>query len=196
MTPYDKTISPRTDRSPPSQPFHLREPTHLSVSQECLHPLQVSVTYVTLVTVYSECLHPLQPAPTKIRSFVCAKVFRRDEIASHLTAVHQTIVPGMNSSWLQIRWVTHFQRRPEKTCRCPLAWLGCPWASTRQAPLSKEVSCHRLSIENMIIQVTPRSNSSASSFLARMIVFLCGKWRKKYRRETKKGEATNKKQKI
>ena len=115
LTPYDKTISPRTDRSPPSQPFHLREPTHLSVSQECLHPLQVSVTYVTLVTVYSECLHPLQPAPTKIRSFVCAKVFRRDEIASHLTAVHQTIVPGMNSSWLQIRSVTHFQRRLEKT---------------------------------------------------------------------------------
>ena len=110
--------------------------------------------------------------------------------------MHQTIVPGMNSSWLQIRWVTHFQRRPEKTCRCPLAWLGCPWASTRQAPLSKEVRCHRLSIENMIIQVTPHSNSSASSFLARMIVFLCGKWRKKYRRETKKGEATNKKQKT
>ena len=70
-------------KSPPSQPCHLQEPTYLSVSQECLHPLQ--------------------PAPSKIRSFVCAKVFRRDEIASHLATVHQTIVPGLNSSWLQIR---------------------------------------------------------------------------------------------
>jgi len=79
---YSVTAEAR-GKSPPSQPYHLQEPTYLNVAQECLHPLQ--------------------PAPSKIRSFVCAKVFRRDEIASHLATVHQTIVPGLNSSWLQIR---------------------------------------------------------------------------------------------
>ena len=71
-------------KSPPPEPLHLREPTYLNITQEHLHPLQ--------------------PAPSKIRSFVCAKVFRRDEIAEHLAAVHQTIVPGLSSNWLQIRW--------------------------------------------------------------------------------------------
>jgi len=93
-------------KSPPPEPLHLREPTYLNITQEHLHPLQ--------------------PAPSKIRSFVCAKVFRRDEIAEHLAAVHQTIVPGLSSNWLQIR--------------CPLAWLGCSWATSRQAPLSNKFS--------------------------------------------------------
>ena len=91
--------SPTPGKSPPSQPFHLQEPTYLNVAQECLHPLQ--------------------PAPSKMRSFVCAKVFRRlklqltfaqiqkvfcrDEIAAHQATVHQTTVPGLNSSWLQMR---------------------------------------------------------------------------------------------
>ena len=84
--PHHCLESPNTTppgKSPPPEPLHLREPTYLNITQEHLHPLQ--------------------PAPSKIRSFVCAKVFRRDEIAEHLATVHQTIVPGLSSNWLQIR---------------------------------------------------------------------------------------------
>jgi len=121
---YSVTAEARGE-SPPSEPYHLQDPTYLSVTQEHLHPLQ--------------------PAPSNIRSFVCAKVFRRDEIAAHLATVHQTIVPGLNSSWLQLR--------------CPLAWLGCSWATSRQAPFSKEF-CLKFSRSNdsfSVAQVEPAS---------------------------------------
>ena len=47
----------------PAPPLHLPFPLHL-VAQE-------------------EHLHPLQPAPTPIRTFVCGKLFRRDEVRPH-----------------------------------------------------------------------------------------------------------------
>ena len=63
--------SPTPGKSPPSQPFHLQEPTYLNVAQECLHPLQ--------------------PAPSKMRSFVCAKVFRRLKLQSTITQIQKSL---------------------------------------------------------------------------------------------------------
>ena len=89
-------------RGVPQLPHHLLEPAYLEVS--------------------AECHHPLQPAPRLLRTFVCGKVFRRDEVCAHLQTVHQDIMPGLASGWL--------------LARCPLAWLGCSWACQRRAPHS------------------------------------------------------------
>ena len=78
----------------------LTEPTHLNCNLETVHRMQVK--------------------PLDIRSFVCGKVFRRDEIHQHISNIHQEIIPGLGSGWF--------------LSRCPLAYLGCPFAIDQLAP--------------------------------------------------------------
>ena len=82
----------------------LTEPTHLDCSLETVHRMQVK--------------------PLNIRSFVCGKVFRRDEIHQHISNIHQEIIPGLGSGWF--------------LSRCPLAYLGCPFAIDHLAPNGSE----------------------------------------------------------
>ena len=60
--------------------------------------------------------------PFNIRSFICGKVFRRDEIQQHIINIHQEIIPGLGSGWI--------------VSRCPLSYLGCSFSVDNLAPNS------------------------------------------------------------
>ena len=70
-----------------------------------------------------ETIHRMHVKPLNLRNFVCGKVFRRDEIHQHISNVHQQIIPGLGSGWF--------------LSRCPLAYLGCPFAIDILAPNSQ-----------------------------------------------------------
>ena len=90
----------------PVLPHIFSEPTYLDVNMETIHKMHVK--------------------PVQIRSFICGKVFRRDEIADHLVNVHQEIIPGLSSGWF--------------LSRCPLAYSGCSYATVNMAPNSSNFS--------------------------------------------------------
>ena len=74
----------------------------------------------THLDLSQETIHRMHVKPLNIRNFVCGKVFRRDEIHQHIANVHQQIIPGLGSGWF--------------LSRCPLAYLGCPFAMDNVAP--------------------------------------------------------------
>lgn len=82
----------------------LQEPTHLDINIETIHRMHVK--------------------PVNIRSFICGKIFRRDEIQQHIINTHQEIIPGLGSGWI--------------ISRCPLAYLGCPFSVDNLAPNSED----------------------------------------------------------
>ena len=99
---YKVSVSPQDINLLPELSQTLIEPTHLDVNIETVHRMHVK--------------------PLNIRSFICGKVFRRDEIHQHIINIHQEIIPGLGSSWI--------------SSRCPLAYLGCPFAVDNLAPNS------------------------------------------------------------
>ena len=82
----------------------LNEPTHLDVNIETIHRMHVK--------------------PVNIRSFICGKVFRRDEIHKHITNIHQEIIPGLGCGWI--------------VSRCPLSYLGCTFSVDNLAPNNED----------------------------------------------------------
>ena len=88
----------------PDTPDTLMEPTQLDLNIETIHRMHVK--------------------PVNIRSFICGKVFRRDEIHQHIINVHQEIIPGLGCGWI--------------LSRCPLSYLGCSYAIDNLAPNTEQ----------------------------------------------------------
>ena len=88
----------------PDAPSTLSEPTHLDINIETIHRMHVK--------------------PINIRSFICGKIFRRDEIHQHIINIHQEIIPGLGSGWI--------------LSRCPLSYLGCSYSVDNLAPNSEQ----------------------------------------------------------
>ena len=91
-------------QSVPEMSATLTEPTHLDVNIETIHRMHVK--------------------PVNIRSFICGKVFRRDEIHQHITNIHQEIIPGLGCGWI--------------VSRCPLSYLGCSFSVDNLAPNNED----------------------------------------------------------
>ena len=153
----DKTYIVRVNASDNTAPVIsdcLQDPTHLDVNIETIHRMHVK--------------------PFNIRSFICGKVFRRDEIQQHIINIHQEIIPGLGSGWI--------------VSRCPLSYLGCPFSVDNLAPnsdkyrikfsrLDDNFCCRYISDDCKPLEVKTKNKSkftkNLSSLPVEIIFYIC-----------------------